>query len=78
MNLTITIFLSLFLPSSLSLLFVWFNPLFSLPTILSASSHTLSHPVFAPPSFPNLLPHYPSLLHTDTCWLCYCTNHTHS
>jgi hypothetical protein len=64
-NFTITIFLSLFLPPSLSLLFPCYYPLFSLPATLSALSHPLYpclHLLLI--SFPNLSPHYPSLLHT--------------
>jgi hypothetical protein len=45
-NFTITIFLSLFLPPSLSLPSLCYNPFFSLATTLSAPSHLLSPPVF--------------------------------
>jgi hypothetical protein len=62
---TITIFFSVFLPPSLSLLLLHYNPLFSLPTILSTPSHPLSTPVLNSPfSSSNLSSHYPSLLHT--------------
>jgi hypothetical protein len=53
-NFTITILLSLFLPSSLSLLLLCYNPLFSLPTTLSAPSH----PLFTSPSYPSLSCHH--------------------
>jgi hypothetical protein len=46
---SITIFLSLFLPPSLSLLLLCYNPLLSLLTTLSAPSHPLSSPS-SPPS----------------------------
>jgi hypothetical protein len=62
---TVSTFLSLFLSLPLSLLFLCHNPLFSLPTIISAPSHPLSpclHLSLLPS--PNLSPHYPSLLHT--------------
>jgi hypothetical protein len=59
-NFNITIFLFLFLFSSLSLLFLCYNPFFSLPTTLSATSHLLFS-LFSPTlpllSFPNLTPH---------------------
>jgi hypothetical protein len=64
-NFTISILLSLFLHSSLSLLFLCYNPLFSLPTTLSASSHPLFPPSSPPPPIlPNLPPYCPFLLHT--------------
>jgi hypothetical protein len=47
------LFSSPFLPHSLSLLSLYYNPLFSLPTILSAPSHPLSSPVFTSPSYPS-------------------------
>jgi hypothetical protein len=45
-NFAVTIFLFLFLLPSVSLLFLCYNPLFSLPTSLSAPSHPLSPLVF--------------------------------
>jgi hypothetical protein len=48
-NFSITILLSLFLPSSLSLLFLCYNPLFALPTTLSATSYPLFS-LSSPPS----------------------------
>jgi hypothetical protein len=57
-------FSSLVLPSSLSALFLYYNPLFSLPTTLSAPSHALSlHLHLLLLSFPNLSPYHSSLLH---------------
>jgi hypothetical protein len=58
-------FFYLLLPSSLSLLFLCYNPLFSLPATLSAPSHPffpLSLPLLLTSS--NLSPHYFSFLHT--------------
>jgi hypothetical protein len=78
-NFTITIFLSLFLPPSLSLLFLCKNPLFFLQTTLSAPSHALSPPCLHLPSysFPNChhttLPSYTLTTH----WLAYYNNSTH-
>jgi hypothetical protein len=51
------------LTPSLSLLLLCYNPLFSFPTTLSAPFHPISPPAFNY-LFPNLSPHYPSLLHT--------------
>jgi hypothetical protein len=64
-NSTITILLSFFWPSLLSLLLLGYNLLFSLSTMLYASSHPLL-PMASPPppSSHNLSPHYHSLLHT--------------
>jgi hypothetical protein len=42
----------LLLPS-LSLLFLCYNPLFSLPNTLSAHSHPITHPMFNSPSYPS-------------------------
>jgi hypothetical protein len=52
-------------PSSLSLLLLYYNPLFSLPTTLSVHSHPL-FPLSSPSLLilPNLSPYYPSLLQT--------------
>jgi hypothetical protein len=64
-NFIITILLSLFLLPLLSLFFLCYNPLFSLPTTLSAPLHPLSpHLLLSLLSFPNLSPQYSSLLHT--------------
>jgi hypothetical protein len=72
----ITILLSLFWPFSLSLL-LYYKPLFSLPTTLSAPSHPL-FPVFTSPFY-----HSPTCHHTTppsytltTYWLAYCSNCT--
>jgi hypothetical protein len=60
MNFNITIFLSLFLRPLLVLLFWCYNPLFSLPTTLSAPSYPLSPHVLITPSYPSPICH-----HTD-------------
>jgi glycosyltransferase involved in cell wall biosynthesis len=60
-NFIITIFLSLFLPSSLSLLFLYYSPLFSLTTTLSAPSHAL-FPLSSPPPHPPPTCHHTTLL----------------
>jgi hypothetical protein len=75
-NFTITILLPLFLPSSLFLLLLCYNPLFSLPTTLSAPSHSL------PPSSSTLLicPQPVTTLpfpHTHHLLTTYCTNCSH-
>jgi hypothetical protein len=77
-NFTIIIILSRFLSLSLSLLFLCYNPLFSLPTTFSTPSHPLSPPVFASPSHSTPTCHHttPPFYLCTTCWLAYCTNHT--
>jgi hypothetical protein len=76
-NFTITILFSLFLCSSLSFFLLCYNPLFSpqllfLPLLI----HSFYHLHLSLLSSPNLSPHYPSLLHTNTHWLAYCTKCT--
>jgi hypothetical protein len=61
---SITIFLFVFLSPSLSFLFLYYNKLFSLPTILSVPSiHFLPRLCLPLLSFPNLSLHYSSFLH---------------
>jgi hypothetical protein len=79
-NITITVFLSLFLPSSLSLLFFCYHPLFSLLTTLSAPSRQAPPPLFSFPSYPFSTCHHmttPSY-NITTHWLEYYSNHTQS
>jgi hypothetical protein len=73
-NFTIIILLSLFLPSSLSLLLLCYNPLFSLSSTFSAPSH----PLFPPSSpLPPILPHSVTTLPLPPTYsLAYCTNCT--
>jgi hypothetical protein len=76
-NSIITIFLSLFSSSSLSLLLLHYNPLFSLPTTLSAPSHPLS-PCLHLPLLPLATCYHmtpPSYIFI-TCWLAYYTTYT--
>jgi hypothetical protein len=75
-NFTATTFLCLFLPPSVSLLLLCYNSLYSLPTTLSAPSHSLS-PIFTSLSYPP-----PTCQHTNppsytltTHWLDNCTNY---
>jgi hypothetical protein len=77
-NFIITIFSSLFLPSSLSLLLLCYNPLFSLLTTLSALSYLLSPPVFTSPSNPPPTSHCttPPSYTLTTRWLAYSANFT--
>jgi hypothetical protein len=77
-NFIFTIFLSLFLPPSLSLPILCYNPLFfpqlflhllSASSLLVSSSSSLSSPTchhITPPSYT-----------FTTCWLAFCNNHTH-
>jgi hypothetical protein len=74
-NFTITILLFLFLPSSISLFFLCYNWLFSLPITVSAPSPPLFS-IFTSLSYPS-----PTCHHTTspsytliTHWLDYCTN----
>jgi hypothetical protein len=72
---TINIFLPLLLSSSFSLLFLCYNPLFFLPTMLSALLSTFS-PLFTCLSYPSPTCHHttsPSYT-LNTCGLVYCTN----
>jgi hypothetical protein len=62
-NFTTTILLSLCLLPALSLLFLCYNILLSLPTNLSAPSCPFT-PYLCPRSSSNLSPHYPAFLHT--------------
>jgi hypothetical protein len=76
-NCTITILLYLFLPSSLSLLLMCYNRLFSLPITLSASSHPLFPPSSPPPPIlPQPVTTLPPPFYTlTTHWLAYCANY---
>jgi hypothetical protein len=70
-------FLSLFLPPSFSLLFLYYNSLFSLPNTFSAPSHALC-PLFISTSYPSPIG-YHSTLHSYTLTihrLAYCTTCT--
>jgi hypothetical protein len=66
------------LTTSLSILLLCYNPLFSFPTILSAPSHPLSSPTCTSPSHPPPTCHQttPPSYRLTTCQLTYCTNIT--
>jgi hypothetical protein len=76
-NFTI-IFLSLFLHSSFSFLFLCWLTWFSLPTTLSAPSQPLFCHVFTSPYYPPPTCHHitPPSYTLTTHWLAYCTNCT--
>jgi hypothetical protein len=64
--------------TSSTLLFLYYNPLFSFPTTLSVPSHPLSSPAFTYTSHPPQTCYQttPSSYTFTTCWPTYCTKFT--
>jgi hypothetical protein len=77
-NSIITILLSLFSPCLLSLLLLYYNPLFSLPTTLSAHYQHSFHCLHLPlSSSPNLSPMFPSTYSLPADYSTVPTAHKH-